>query len=48
VAAALAKANALIHTGRLPPNPSANQVHKALGGAMDTARAVRDILRRGP
>lgn len=48
VAAALAKATALIRTGRLPPNPSANQVHKALGGAMDTARAVRDILRRGP
>ncbi|MFL6118753.1 conjugal transfer protein TraI [Actinophytocola sp.] len=48
VAAALAKATALIHTGRLPPNPSANRLHKALGGAMDTARAVRDILRRGP
>ncbi|GAB3448957.1 conjugal transfer protein TraI [Actinophytocola sediminis] len=48
VAAALAKATALIRTGHLPPNPSANQVHKALGGAMDTARAVRDILRRGP
>lgn len=48
VAAALAKATALIRTGRLPPNPSANQVHKALGGAMDTARAVRDILRRSP
>jgi hypothetical protein len=48
VAAALAKATTLIHTGRLPPNPSANRLHKALGGAMDTARAVRDILRRGP
>lgn len=48
VAAALAKATALIRTGRLPPTPSANRLHKALGGAMDTARAVRDILRRGP
>lgn len=48
VAAALAKATALIQSGHLPPTPSANQVHKALGGAMDTARAVRDILRRGP
>lgn len=46
VASAVARARELIQGGRLPPSPSANAVHKALGGAMDTARAVRDILRR--
>lgn len=46
VASAVARARELIQSGRLPPTPSANAVHKALGGAMDTARAVRDILRR--
>lgn len=48
VASALVRAQELIQAGKLPPTPSANAVHKALGGAMDTARAVRDILRRGP
>ncbi|MGB3442755.1 MAG: hypothetical protein WBA97_28765 [Actinophytocola sp.] len=48
VASALLRAQELIQVGKLPPTPSANAVHKALGGAMDTARAVRDILRRGP
>lgn len=47
VASAVAKTRELIQCGHLPPTPSANAVHKALGGAMDTARAVRDILRRG-
>jgi hypothetical protein len=47
VASAVARAQELIQRGHLPPTPSANAVHKALGGAMDTARAVRDILRRG-
>lgn len=47
VAAAVARTQELIQRGHLPPSPSANAVHKALGGAMDTARAVRDILRRG-
>lgn len=46
VASAVARARELIQRGHLPPTPSANAVHKALGGAMDTARAVRDILRR--
>lgn len=46
VASAVTQARELIRSGRLPPTPSANAVHKALGGAMDTARAVRDILRR--
>lgn len=48
VNAALSRANTLIRNGQLPPRPSANQVYRALGGAMDTARAVRDILRRDP
>lgn len=47
VASAVARARELIQSGLLPQTPSANAVHKALGGAMDTARAVRDILRRG-
>jgi len=46
VAAAIARTRELINRGQLPPTPSANAVHKALGGAMDTARAVRDFLRR--
>ncbi len=46
VAAAIARTRELINSGELPPTPSANAVHKALGGAMDTARAVRDFLRR--
>jgi hypothetical protein len=45
LATALAKTTALIREGQLPEHPSANQVHKAIGGAMDTARAVRDALR---
>jgi hypothetical protein len=48
VTSALLRAQELIQAGKLPPTPSANAIHKALGGAMDTARAVRDILRRGP
>jgi hypothetical protein len=48
VVSAVQRAQHLIQAGKLPPTPSANAVHKALGGAMDTARAVRDILRRGP
>ena len=47
LAAALARAEQLVRAGQLPARPSANQIHKALGGAMDTARAVRDAL-RGP
>jgi hypothetical protein len=47
VASAVERAKELIRSGHLPATPSANAVHKALGGAMDTARAVRDILRRG-
>lgn len=47
VASAVDRVKELIRSGDLPPTPSANAVHKALGGAMDTARAVRDILRKG-
>lgn len=47
VASAVARTRELIKAGKLPPTPSANAVHRALGGAMDTARAVRDILRHG-
>jgi hypothetical protein len=48
LASAVARTRDLIKAGKLPPAPSANAVHKAIGGAMDTARAVRDILRHGP
>ena len=48
IATALARAIDLIRDGQLPTRPSANQVHKALGGAMNTARAVRDALRDHP
>jgi len=47
IAVALARTEHLIRDGQLPIRPSANQIHKALGGAMDTARAVRDALRTG-
>lgn len=45
VTAAVVKTLEMVHNGQLPEKPSANQIHKAIGGAMDTARAVRDALR---
>jgi hypothetical protein len=45
LAAAIARTEQLVRDGQLPPHPSASQIQKTLGGAMDTARAVRDALR---
>jgi hypothetical protein len=45
LAAAIARTEQLIRNGQLPTHPSASQIQKTLGGAMDTARAVRDALR---
>lgn len=45
LAAAIARTEQLIREGQLPTQPSASQIQKTLGGAMDTARAVRDALR---
>jgi hypothetical protein len=47
LAAAIARTEQLVRDGHLPPHPSASQIQKTLGGAMDTARAVRDALRAG-
>lgn len=47
LAAAIARTEQLVRDGHLPPHPSASQIQKTLGGAMDTARAVRDALRTG-
>jgi hypothetical protein len=43
--AAIARTEQLIREGQLPTQPSASQIQKTLGGAMGTARAVRDALR---
>jgi hypothetical protein len=43
----LARAVDLISRGALPAQPSATQLHKALGGGMDPARRVRDLLAGG-
>jgi hypothetical protein len=45
LAAAIVRTEQLVRDGQLPPQPSASQIQKTLGGAMDTARAVRDALR---
>lgn len=42
----LAAARVLIRAGKLEPKPSAYRIWKSLGGGMDIARDVRDVLQK--